>query len=484
MHVMGIDLGTGGARAIVMRVQDGRILGQGSAPMELLHPQAAWSEQRPDDWWQAACTAISAALHDADLSGSDIKAVALTGQMHGCTLVDAADQPVRNALLWNDQRTTAQCESLSRALPRDTWIASAGKPPLTGLTLPSLCWVRDNEPDTFARATGFLLPKDFLRLRLTGERATDVGDASGTMLLDLKSRSWSDALCAAGDIDLTLLPNVYEGPNTTGMVHAAAAQATGLAEGTPVIAGGGDQQAGAIGCGVVAPGTVSLNLGTSGVLFAATEAPPSLPPKGLHAFCHSVPDTWHVMGVMLSAGGALRWWRDICGSDYDTLVSEALDSEGVRFTPYLAGERTPHEDATLTAGFSGLQLHHDRRHMTRAVLEGIAFGLRDGLELIRTVQPVDHLRLTGGAADSPVWRQLIADVTGCTVATINVSEGSAFGACLLAASGAGCFSSVQTACGTLVDETSRTEPTCSMDADWASWRDHQANTGSASRATT
>lgn len=484
MHVMGIDLGTGGARAIVLRVEDGTIDGQGTAPVELLHPQAGWSEQRPEDWWTATCTAISAALRDADLSGSDIKAIALTGQMHGCTLVDAADQPVRNALLWNDQRTTAQCESLSAALPRDTWTATAGKPPLTGLTLPSLCWARDNEPDTFARATGLLLPKDFLRLRLTGDRATDVGDASGTMLLDLQSRSWSDALCAAGDVDMTLLPKVYEGPNTTGTVHGAAARATGLAEGTPVIAGGGDQQAGAIGCGVVAPGTVSLNLGTSGVLFAAMEAPPELPPKGLHAFCHSVPDTWHVMGVMLSAGGALRWWRDICGSDYDTLMSESRDSDGVRFAPYLAGERTPHEDTTLTAGFSGLQLHHDRRHMTRAVLEGIAFGLRDGLELIRTVHPVDHLRLTGGASGSPVWRQLIADVTGCTVATINVSDGSAFGACLLAATGAGCFSNAQTACETLVHETSLTEPACSMDAAWATWRDHQANTGSASRATT
>lgn len=484
MHVMGIDLGTGGARAIVLRIEDGTILGQGTAPVELLHPQAAWSEQRPDDWWAATCTAISAALADADLSGSDIKAIALTGQMHGCTLVDAADQPVRNAVLWNDQRTSVQCETLSAALSRDTWIATAGKPPLTGLTLPSLCWVRDNEPATFARATGLLLPKDFLRLRLTGERATDVGDASGTMLLDLKSRSWSEALCGVADIDMSLLPRVYEGPNTTGTVHSKAAQATGLAEGTPVIAGGGDQQAGAIGCGVVAPGTVSLNLGTSGVLFAALSAPGDLPPKGIHAFCHSVPDTWHVMGVMLSAGGALRWWRDICGSDYDTLVSEAHDSDGVRFTPYLAGERTPHEDPALTAGFSGLRLHHDRGHMTRAVLEGIAFGLRDGLELIRTVQPVDHLRLTGGAADVPVWRQLIADVMGCTVATINVSDGSAFGACLLAATGAGCFTDVQTACDAMVRETSLTEPACSMDAAWEAWKNNQASTGSASRATT
>jgi len=470
MHVMGIDIGTGGARAIVLRVDDGAVTGRGSVPIELLTPQAGWSQQHPEEWWAATCTAISAALLDADLKGEAIKAVGLTGQMHGCTLVDADNTAIRPALLWNDQRSATQCDTLSEQLPRAQWIARTGKPPLTGLTLPSICWVRDNEPAHFARATGVLLPKDFIRLRLSGDRATDVGDASGTMLLDLSTRAWSQDTCAMADIDAALLPNVHEGPDLTGTIHAAAAKATGLSEGTPVVAGGGDQQTGAIGCGIVAAGTVSLNLGTSGVVFAAMPTCPTTPGKGLHAFCHSVPGIWHVMGVMLSAGGALRWWRDACEVDYNTLLNQATHSDGVQFKPYLTGERTPHEDPTLTAGFSGLKLHHDRGHMTRAVLEGIAFGLRDGLELIDALQTVDHLRFTGGASEHPVWRQLMADVLGRPIASINTTDGSAFGACLLAATGAGAFPDVPSACDQLVRETARTEPEVDMNDAWALWR--------------
>jgi xylulokinase len=484
MHVLGLDIGTGGARCLVLRVDDGTIVSTASAPVELHHPHPGWSEQAPQDWWQAACSTIQEALRQANLSGDDIAAVGLTGQMHGCTLVDANDAPVGPAILWNDQRSEAQCVALLEQLDREQWIHRTGKPPLPGLTLPSLRWMQDEQPDRYGRAKHLLLPKDYLRLKLTGDYATDAGDASGTMLLDVHQRAWSDDLCTLANLDPALLPTIHEGTDVTGSVGASGAAATGLRVGTRVVAGGGDQQTGGVGCGIVSQGTVSLNLGTSGVLFAAMPEPARALPRGLHLFCHASKDLWHVMGVMLSAGGSLRWWRDICDLDYDALVNQAAtDSDGVCFRPYLTGERTPHEDPNLRAGFEGLRLHHSRDVMTRAVLEGIAFGLRDGLSLIRTLQPVDHLRLTGGAAQSTLWRQLIADVMGCAVATINVDQGSAFGACMLAAVGIGAYPDLHQACDALVRETSMTLPVDAnrMDEAYMRWSTQVMASGSASR---
>jgi xylulokinase len=382
--------------------------------------------------------------------------------MHGCTLVDVNDEPIRPALLWNDQRSSKQCVALEQQFDTATWRQRFGKPPMAGLTLPSLCWVRDNEPANFKQATGLLLPKDFLRLKLTGDRATDVGDASGTLLLDLITRDWCMATCGALNLDPTILPSVHESHVITGTVHRAASKATGLAEGTPVIAGGGDQQTGALACGRTKPGSVSLNLGTSGVLFGACDAPPKDCPQGLHAFCHAVPDMWHVMGVMLSAGGALQWWRTISGASYETLTAEAANTpagaNGVVFKPYLSGERTPHEDANLTAAFHGLSLHHDRADLTRAVFEGIAFGLRDGFDLVTANNPTKHLRFTGGASSHTFWQQLIADAMDCTVATVNIDDGSAFGAAMLACVGAGGYDNAHVAADSIVNETSQTHP--------------------------
>ncbi|MCH2139190.1 MAG: hypothetical protein MK074_09105, partial [Phycisphaerales bacterium] len=284
MHLLGIDIGTGGARAVILNLDTGDVAATGEAPVTLHHPEAGWSEQHPEAWWSAATAAVQAALAAAALQGEDIAAIGLTGQMHGCTLVDASHSPVRPAILWNDQRTAPQCESLLETLDDATWRSLAGKPPLTGLTLPSLCWVREHEPEVFAKATGLLLPKDFIRLRLTGTRATDVGDASGTLLLDLSTRTWSSTICSALDVDPDLLPAVHEGTAITGTVTAEAAAVTGLKAGTPVVAGGGDQQTGGIGCGITETGAVSLNLGTSGVVFAAGDHVPTDLPKGLHGF--------------------------------------------------------------------------------------------------------------------------------------------------------------------------------------------------------
>ena len=475
MLVLGVDLGTGGARAIVLDADDGNVLARASSPVALHHPVAGASEQNPNDWWMAACSAIGTAIADAGCSGDDIKAVGLTGQMHGCTLVDANNAPIRPAILWNDQRSMEQCAHLLSIRADAHWRTVCGKPPMAGLTLPSLCWVRDNEPEAFQRATGLLLPKDYLRMCLTGDRATDVGDASGTMLLDLASRQWSTDLLDALDLPPHLLPPVHESHAVTGTVTAEAAMATGLAAGTRVVAGGGDQQTGALACGITKPGSVSLNLGTSGVLFGATNIPSDTPRKGLHAFCHGVPETWHVMGVMLSAGGALRWWRDITGASYDELTAEAASvepgAEGVLFRPYLSGERTPHEDASLSAAFNGVRLHHGREHLTRAVFEGIAFGLRDGFDLVTGGESPNTLRFTGGASGHAFWRQLIADVMVCPVATVNIDDGSAFGAALLGAVGAGCFTDVHEACKTLVNEASQTTPTSDRHLDaMARWR--------------
>ena len=453
--VLGLDVSTTATKAVILD-ETGAVRTSAAVeyPFETPHPR--WSEQDPNVWWNAAVGAIRTAL--GDLRGDEVEAVGLTGQMHGLVALDAEDRVLRPAILWNDQRTEAECDEIRDAIGRDRLIRVTGNDALPGFTAPKLLWVRRHEPDVWSRIAHVLLPKDLVRLRLTGDHAVDRADGAGTLLFELAKRDWSSEVVAALGIDPSWLPPTYEGPDVTGSVSQGAARATGLRAGTPVVAGGGDQSAAAVGVGAVEPGVVSLSLGTSGVVFTTTDGPVIDPEGRLHAFCHCVPDRWHVMGVMLSAAGSLRWFRDAFAPDigYPGLVEEAAavpaGSDGLLFLPYLTGERTPHPDPAARGAFVGLTVHHGRPHLTRAVLEGVAFGLRDSLELTKGLGvPVSEpIRATGGGSKSPVWRRILADVLQVPVATTSTSEGAAQGAAMLAAVGLGWFESVDEACRDLV----------------------------------
>ena len=374
---------------------------------------------------------------------------------------------LRPAILWNDQRTGAQCDEIRARLGRQHLIQITGNDALTGFTAPKILWVQQNEPEIYARAHHILLPKDYIRYRLTGDYAMDKADGSGTILFDLKNRNWSAEVLAALEIPANWLPPTFEGPAVTGHVSAPAAAETGLAQGIPVVGGAGDQAAQAVGVGAVQPGIIALTLGTSGVVFASTESPLIEPEGRLHAFCHAVPGHWHFMGVMLSAAGSLQWYRDTLapGVSFDDLVNEAGDikagSEGLFFLPYLTGERTPYPDPLVRAAWVGLTVRHTRAHMTRAVLEGVAFGIKDSFRLILQagLGSIEQVRISGGGAKSELWRQIMADVLGVELVTVNTSEGAAFGAALLAGVGAAVYENVPAACDTAIQITGRTSPT-------------------------
>jgi xylulokinase len=459
-HVLGIDASTTAVKAILVD-EAGAVRGVGSAAYDFAVPRPLWSEQDPRLWWDGTITAIRAVLAETGVPGTDVVAVGLTGQMHGAVLLDASDEVLRPAILWNDQRTGAECDLIRDVVGPERLVEITGNDALTGFTAPKLVWVRDHEPDLWARVAHVLLPKDYVRLRLTGDHAMDKADGSGTMLFDLAARDWSAEVVGALRIDPAWLPPTHEGPAVTGVVTAQAAAATGLRAGTPVIAGGGDQAANAVGVGAVEPGVVALSLGTSGVVFATTDRPLFEAQGRVHAFCHAVPGRWHMMSVMLSAAGSLRWFRDALapGSSYDDVVLPAADvpagSEGLLFLPYLTGERSPHPDPLARGAFVGLTLAHDRRHLARAVLEGVAFGLRDGLDLmIEAGMPAPTvIRASGGGTTSPLWRQILADVLGAEIATVDTAEGAAYGAALLAAVGAGWFPAVEAASGAFVTAT-------------------------------
>jgi xylulokinase len=463
--VLGIDVSTTATKAILVD-PDGRVVAAGAAEYPLSVPRPLWSEQDPALWWSGATTAIRAALATAGVAGAEVAAVGLTGQMHGAVLLDAADEVLRPAILWNDQRTAAECDAIRAALGPERLVAITGNDALTGFTAPKLVWVRDHEPEVWARVAHVLLPKDYVRLRLTGGHALDKADGAGTLLFDLAARDWSPEVLAALGIDPGWLPATFEGPEITGRLSTDAAAATGLVAGTPVVAGGGDQAANAVGVGVVDEGTTALSLGTSGVVFAATTSPVIEPAGRVHAFCHAVPGRWHLMSVMLSAAGSLRWFRDALapGTEFGALVASAGEvppgAEGVLFLPYLTGERSPHPDPLARGAFVGLTLSHDRRHLARAVVEGVAFGLRDGLDLMTAAgmpAPVE-IRASGGGLASAVWRQVLADVLGATIATVDTTEGAAYGAALLAATGAGWFGSVDEAAAACVTATPVAQP--------------------------
>ena len=469
-HVLGLDVSTTATKAAVLDA-DGAVRAVGLAEYPYQTPRPLWSEQDPRVWWGATVRAVGTALADSRLGGEDIEAVGLSGQMHGLVVLDERGEVLRPAILWNDQRTAAECDLIREMLGRERLIRVTGNDALPGFTAPKLLWVRWNEPEVWSRIAHVLLPKDFVRLRLTGDHAVDRADGAGTLLFDLARRDWSSEIVQALGIDHAWLPKTFEGPEVTGVVSAEAAAATGLRAGTPVVAGGGDQAAAAVGVGSVEPGVLSLSLGTSGVVFATTEGPVIEPEGRLHAFCHSVPGRWHVMGVMLSAAGSLRWFRDalVPGIGFDALVKEARDvppgSDGLLFLPYLTGERTPYADPGARGAFVGLTVRHERAHLTRAILEGVAFGLRDSLELMRSAgtSASSETRATGGGSTSPLWRQILADVLQMPVATTSTTEGAAQGAALLAAVGSGWFATVEEACRELVEVTDVAEPSSDVE---------------------
>lgn len=472
MHLIGIDVGTGGSRAVLIDTA-GKIVASATVEHKpFISIQTGWAEQDPRDWWRASAAAIRSAIEKSAISADEIEAVGLSGQMHGAVLLDAADEVLRLAIIWCDQRSAEQCSHLTASVGSSRLIELTCNPALTGFTLPKLLWVRDHEPETWQRVRSVLLPKDYVRFRLTGEKATDVADASGTLLLNVSARRWSSEMIEAAEINDSVLPRVYESQEITGSISEKAAEETGLRAGTPVIAGAGDQAAGAVGLGIVRPGMISATIGTSGVVFAATNTP-ALDPQGrVHTFCHAVPERWHVMGVTQGAGLSLRWFRDQFGvlstdfaegDPYDSLMAEAArvspGANGLLWAPYLMGERTPHLDPDARAALVGLTASHTRAHVVRAILEGVAFSLKDSFEILKELNvPCETIRLGGGGARSELWRQIQADVYGHEVETVAAEEGAAYGVALLAGVAAGAWASVDAACDAVIRTNTRLQP--------------------------
>jgi len=473
--LLGIDVSTTGAKALIINTR-GEVIASATEEYPLSTPRPLWSEQNPEDWWQGTQRAIQRALAAPGVSADDITGIGLTGQMHGLVLLDKDGQVLRPAILWNDQRTGAQCADITASAGGlSRLLALTGNAVLPGFTAPKIAWVRENEPSVYDEVAQVLLPKDYIRYRLTGEYATEVSDASGTSLFDVANRRWSATMAGLLQVPMGWLPHCTESDVVSGEICAKGAAATGLREGTPVVGGGGDQAAQAVGSGVVGPGIISVTSGTSGVVFAHLEHYAAEPQGRLHVFCHAAPGAWHAMGVMLSAGGAFRWFRDALGGlenlasyeagvdPYDLLTLGATrvepGAEGLLFLPYLTGERCPYPDPNARGAFVGLTLRHSKRHLVRAVLEGVSFGLRDSLELIKELGvPIEQVRASGGGARSPLWRQIQADVFGIELVLINVTEGAAFGAALLAGVGSGVYKDVREAVDTCVRVVSSTKP--------------------------
>jgi xylulokinase len=462
---MGIDVGTGGTRALVVD-ERGKIRAGVTAPHEDMRMERPmWAEQRPENWWDAAVEAIRGALAQARVSGREVRGIGLSGQMHGLVILDEDHQVIRPSLIWCDQRSQPQVDSINRAVGSANVLSYIANPVLTGFTLPKLLWVRDNEPERFARVRKMLLPKDYVRFRLTGEFATEVSDASGTALFDVVQREWSSQMVEALALDRSILPACHESVAITGAVTPAIAALTGLAAGTPVVGGGGDQASSAVGNGIVEPGIVSCTLGTSGVVFAHMDQVSYDPSGRVHTFCHAVPEKWHVMGVTQGAGLSLQWFRNQLarGTEYDALTEEAAKSpagaHGLFWLPYLMGERTPHLDANARGGWIGLTAKHTRADLIRSVIEGVSYSQKDCLDIIEQLGVlVRSVRVSGGGGKSPFWRQVLADILAKPVVTLETQEGSAYGAALLALVGTGAYASVVEVCRNVIRETASVEP--------------------------
>jgi xylulokinase len=466
---VGLDIGTTGVKALA--VDDaGAVVARSELGYGLSTPHPGWSEQAPTDWWDAAVRALEDVA-----AGREVVGIGLSGQMHGLVCLDAAGDVVRPAILWNDQRTAEECAEIEKRVGLDRLITLTGNRALTGFTAPKLLWLRRHEPDTHARIARIMLPKDYVRLRLTGEWATDVADASGTLLLDVAERRWSDGVLNALDLPAAWLPPVMESPTVSGRVDCPSnGLLHGALAGVPVAAGAGDCAAAAVGVGAIEPGVLSIVVGTSGVVFATLPAYAADGRARVHAFCHALPATWHAMGVMLSAAGSLHWFREALAADvpYDTLLEEAAawppGVDGLLFAPYLAGERTPHADPDARGAFTGLELRHDRGALVRAVLEGVACGLRDSLDLLRDLGvPVTHCRISGGGARGALWRAIVAAVFDLPIETTVADEGSAYGAALLGAVAGGMFPDVPSAVRACVRPHEVVEPD-------PAWRDAYA----------
>jgi xylulokinase len=462
--MVGIDVGTTGVKALAV-APDGAVVARAERGYPLSTPRPGWAEQSPEDWWEAS----SAALGDV-ASGREVAGIGLSGQMHGLVCLDRDDRVIRPAILWNDQRTAAECAEIEALLGLERLIALTGNRALTGFTAPKLLWLRRHEPDAYARIARIMLPKDYVRLRLTGGWATDVADASGTLLLDVGRRRWSHDVLAALDVPAGWLPELYESPAPTGACNS-------LLQGTPVAAGAGDQPAAALGVGITDPGRLSVVLGTSGVVLSALPGYAHDADARVHVFCHAVPDTWQAMGVMLSAAGSLQWLRDVVapGVPFDTLLAEAArwppGCEGLLFAPYLAGERTPHADPDARGAFVGLSLRHDRGALVRAVLEGVAFGLRDSLDVVTGLGvPATAGRVSGGGARGRLWLEIVASVLGLPLALTETEEGSAYGAALLGGVAGGLFRDIGEAVARCVRVHESTTPRPEWEAAYAAVR--------------
>lgn len=460
--LLGVDIGTSGTKTVLFD-ELGNTVASALAEYPLYQPKGGWAEQDPEDWWKATCDTIRAVLSKSGVNPSEVKGLGLSGQMHGAVLLDSDNRVLRKAIIWCDQRSSAECDQITSIIGRERLIEITANPALTGFTASKVMWVKNNEPEIFEKVKKILLPKDYVRFKLTGEFATEVSDASGMQFMDIPKRQWSTEVLSKLGIDRSQLADLYESQEVSGKVHKAAAELTGLKEGTPVVGGAGDQAAGAVGNGIVKPGVISSTIGTSGVVFAYSEKV-SIDPKGrVHTFCHAVPNTWHIMGVTQGAGLSLKWFRDnFCIEEKRTAEQMGIDPyilmdqeaekveagcNGLIYLPYMMGERTPHLDPDARGVFFGLSAKHEKRDMIRAVLEGVVYSLRDCLEIIREMGvDVSEIRASGGGGKSKIWRQMQADVFGTGIATINSSEGPALGVALLAGVGTGVYNSVSEAC--------------------------------------
>lgn len=465
-YLLGIDIGTSGTKTVLFDTEGG-VAASKTIEYPMQQPQNGWAEQNPNDWWNAVCGGIRAVLEKSGADAKAIRGIGLSGQMHSLVMLDENNQVLRSAILWCDQRTAAECEEIYQRVGKERYIEITANPALTGFTAGKILWVRNHEPEIYAKCRHILLAKDYIRLRLCGVYATEVSDASGMGLLDVPHRCWSQEVLEKLEIASELLAKVYESPEVTGTITPEAAEQTGLAAGTPVVGGAGDNAAAAVGTGVVEDGKAFATIGTSGVVFAHTSKL-SVDPKGrVHTFCCAVPGAWHVMGVTLAAGQSLKWYRDqFCGVDCQQAAEQGVDpyflldkeaekvpigSNRLIYLPYLMGERTPHLDPDCRGAFVGLSGMHTRYDLLRAVMEGVTFSLRDCAEILKEMQvrPTQILAC-GGGGTSPLWRQMLADVLGCEVATTVSKEGPALGVAILAGVGAGVYASVEEGCRKLI----------------------------------
>jgi xylulokinase len=469
--LLGVDIGTSGTKTVLFD-EAGNTIASSVEEYPLYQPMIGWAEQDPEDWWRATYSTIQQVIAKSGIDASEIKGVGLSGQMHGAVLLDENNNVLRKSIIWCDQRSFAECQQITSIIGEKRLIEITANPALTGFTASKILWVRNNEPQFYEKVKKILLPKDYIRYKLTGEFATEVSDASGMQLMDIPGRKWSDEVLSKLGIEKSMLGKLYESQEVTGKVNKSASSLTGLKEGTIVVGGAGDQAAGAIGNGIVKPGVVSSTIGTSGVVFAFSENV-SIDPKGrVHTFCHAVPNTWHIMGVTQGAGLSLKWFRDnFCieekrtaeQMDVDPYMlmdkeAEKVDAgcNGLIYLPYLMGERTPHLDPNAKGVFFGLSAKHEKRDMIRAVMEGVVYSLRDCLEIIKEMGvDVSEVRASGGGGKSPLWRQMQADVFGTEITTINSSEGPALGVALLAGVGAGVYSNINEACDKVIEVRTR-----------------------------